>query len=164
MYLQLLKCSYTLYVVTYQTEMYKQWLNYGAPWLFIDLLPFWPYDASFPTMFLARVRLNSTLTSSTYPVMFHCLPLSSILHPIWFPQSHSFSPLSILSSSPYLKHISILNDPLQFLSIAQLVCCISMSWSPNPLFSLLSCSNIALSLILLPTLHHRSPRTEVSPD
>ena len=31
-----------------------------------------------------------------YPVMFHCLPLSSIINSIWFPQSNSFSP-SILS-------------------------------------------------------------------
>jgi hypothetical protein len=31
-------------------------------------------------MFLACVHLNSPLTSSTYPVMFHCLPLSSILY------------------------------------------------------------------------------------
>jgi hypothetical protein len=32
-----------------------------------------------------------------YPVMFHCFPLSSILYPIWFPQSYRFSPLSIPS-------------------------------------------------------------------
>jgi len=42
--------------------------------------PFWPYDASFPALFLASVHLNSTLTSSTYPMMFHYLPLSSILY------------------------------------------------------------------------------------
>ena len=92
----------------------KQWLNNDMPWLFIDLLPLWPYDASFPATFLAHACLNSTLTSSTYPMMFHCLLLSSILYPIWFPQSHNFSPLSILSQ----LHISSLTPlPLQYIAI-----------------------------------------------
>jgi len=47
---------------------------------YIDHPLFWPYDASFPALFLASVHLNSTLTSSTYTMMFHCLPLSSILY------------------------------------------------------------------------------------
>ncbi len=51
----------------------------------------------FQAIFLACACLNSTLPSSTYPVMFHCLPLSSIFYNIWFPLPHSFSPLSILS-------------------------------------------------------------------
>ena len=51
----------------------------------------------FQAIFLARACLNSTLPSSTYHVMFHCLPLSSIFYNIWFPLPHSFSPLSILS-------------------------------------------------------------------
>ena len=80
MYNQLLKCSYTLYVALYLTENYKQWLHNGILWLFIDHPPFWPYDASFPALFLASVHLNSTLTSSTYPMMFPCLSLSSILY------------------------------------------------------------------------------------
>jgi hypothetical protein len=42
-WIQLLKCSYALYVVPYPTENYKQWLHNGRiPWLFIDLPPFWP--------------------------------------------------------------------------------------------------------------------------
>ena len=41
-------------------------VNNDIPWLFINRLPFWHYDASFPTMFLVHAHLNSTLTSSTY--------------------------------------------------------------------------------------------------
>jgi hypothetical protein len=47
---------------------------------YIDHPPFWPYNESFPALFLASVHFNYTLSSSTYPVMFHCLPLSSILY------------------------------------------------------------------------------------
>jgi hypothetical protein len=43
---------------------------------FIDLLQFWPYDARFLASFLASVRWNPTLTSSTYLAILPCLPLS----------------------------------------------------------------------------------------
>ena len=70
--IQLLKCSYTLYVVPYPTENYKQWLPNGISWLFIDLLPFWPYDASFPALYDVAV---SWLMLKT---LIDCIP-----HPYW---------------------------------------------------------------------------------
>jgi len=72
MYTQLLKCSYTLYVVPYPTENYKQWLHNGISWLFIDLLLFWPYDASFPALYDVAV---SWLRLKT---LIDCIP-----HPYW---------------------------------------------------------------------------------
>ena len=72
MYTQLLKCSYTLYVVPYPTENYKQWLPNGISWLFIDLLPFWPYDARFPALYDVAV---SWLRLKT---LIDCIP-----HPYW---------------------------------------------------------------------------------
>ena len=93
----IVKFLYTLFEVPYLTEIYKQWLNNDITWLFIDLLLFRPCDASFPAMFLACAHLSSALTSSNYPTMIHCLLLSSILYPIWFPHSRWFSPLSIPS-------------------------------------------------------------------
>jgi hypothetical protein len=72
MYTQLLKCSYTLYGVPYPTENYKQCLPNGIWWLFIDLLPFWPYDASFPALYdvaASWLRLKTLID---------CIP-----HPYW---------------------------------------------------------------------------------
>ena len=49
-------CKVLIYtiVVPCRTEIHKQWLQWlynDITWFFIDLLPFWPYNASFPTTF-----------------------------------------------------------------------------------------------------------------
>ena len=47
-YTQAIKCSYTLYVVPYPTEIYKQWLNNDITWLFIHLCHFGHMMQVFP--------------------------------------------------------------------------------------------------------------------
>jgi len=81
MYTQLLKCSYTLYVVPYSTENYKQWLPNGISWLFIDLLPFWPNDARFPALY------DVTVSWLRLKTLIDCIP-----HSYWM-YTKSFSTL-----------------------------------------------------------------------
>jgi len=70
MYTQLLKCSYTLYLVLYPTKNYKQWLHNDIQWLFIVLPPFWSYDANFPVLYdvaVSWLRLKTLIDCIPHP-------------------------------------------------------------------------------------------------
>jgi hypothetical protein len=157
MYTQLLKCSYTLYVVPYPTENYKQWLPNGISWLFIDLLPFWPYDASFPALYdvaVSWLRLKTLIDCIPHPYWMYIKSFSTLRCCGWAYRCIIIAVIRVQVGVIFRENgvwPSLYNVVRSWLRLQTLIDCIPHPyWMYTQCFSTLRCCGWAYGYTLMP--------------